>query len=425
MSTPRNSSTKTQTIRTLGVLERYFWLLDQQRPTHFTMVAEITGTASVAEWRQGLAAIQQIHPLLAVSIQLNENNAPAFVTHSGTLIPLKVVKNTNETAWVTALEHEIVQRFNSTAAPLIRAVIYEYQNQSVIALIAHHAISDGRSMTFVFRDLLNAMNGKYGIPHNMPPSMDAYTDLPENAVGQIPASEADILLFKQQPPTAGPNPQIRLMELSSELTQQVIKRSKQEGTTVHGTLCAALVLASKAWKPNPMRIQSAISLRETLGMDETSCASILGRIVPFDIDTIGSFWDIARYAKETLAGANSMQDVTAFANRFCLMLQNGLNVPGVGELVDTARASEYLISNIGVLTFGSDFGKFKLNSMWGPFAVTGYEGNQGLGVVTVNGSIRMMLTSLAHTHVKPVLELMEQILSMECALVNYVPQQSN
>jgi hypothetical protein len=70
--------------------------------------------------------------------------------------------------------------FFAWAITLVRAAIYEFENQSVIALTAHHAISDGRSLTCVLRDLLNAMNGKYASPYIMPPSIDSYTDLPEN-----------------------------------------------------------------------------------------------------------------------------------------------------------------------------------------------------------------------------------------------------
>ena len=151
----------TQTHRALGAPERMFWLLDQLRPVHFTMAAEITGIQPIANWQKALAAIQQQQPLFAVGIRFNENNAPEFVTQPGNPIPLKVVKSISETAWVAELQHDIAQRFDSSSAPLVRAALYEFENKSVITLTAHHSISDGRSMTYVLRDLLNAMNGKY------------------------------------------------------------------------------------------------------------------------------------------------------------------------------------------------------------------------------------------------------------------------
>jgi len=412
---------KTQTRRPLGGPERFFWLLDQQRPVHFTMAAELTGIQPITKWQQALAAVQQQHPLFSVCIKLNENNAPEFVIQPGLPIPLKVVKTTSENAWVAELEHDTTQRFDSTSAPLVRAAVYEFENQSVIALTAHHAISDGRSLTYVLRDLLNAMNGKHAEPYAMPLSIDSYTDLPENAVGQIPVSDEVIAAFKQ-PPAAGANPQIQLLELSKELSTQIIQRSKQEGTTVHGTLCAALALASRSWKPNPIRLYSPASARETLGTGETTCLSIAGRVVPFDMDTLGSFWDTARYSKEALMGAHSMEDISGFANFIFSVIKDGMDVEKAGNFVNTVLANEYLVSNVGSLPFDTDYGQLKLNGIWGPFTMTGYEGSQTLGIATINGSIRIAFTSMGHTEVKPVLEFMEQILSMECSPVNDLSQ---
>ena len=411
-------SMKTQTRRPLGGFERFFWLFDQQRPVHFTMVAEITGTLPVTAWENALAAVQQLHPLLSVSINLNENNAPEFVTQPGATIPLRIVKATSETAWVADLEHEAINRFHAASAPLIRAVLYEYQNKSVIALIAHHSIADGRSLSFVIRDLLNATNGKYAEPYVMPPSLDDYTDLPKNALSQFPASDADIALLSQQPQAVKTTPQILLLQLSPELSGQVIKRSKQEGTTVHGALSAALALASKAWKPQPIRLFSPSSARETLGAGETVCLSIAGRVVPFDMERMSAFWDIARYAKESLAGVSSEEEIFGFARAVFGLITGGVNAEGTAQFTDTALANEYMITNVGALPFESTFGKLKLDAIWGPITITGYMGSQTVGVTAINGSINMALTSPSHMQVKPVLEFMEQILSMECIPLN-------
>jgi hypothetical protein len=423
-NTLHDISMKTQTRRPLGGPERFFWLLDQQRPVHFTMAATVTGTQPITNWQQALAAIQQQHPLFSVCIRLNENNSPEFVTQSGNPIPLKVVKTTAENAWVAELEYDTTQRFDSTSAPLVRVAVYEFEKQSVIALTAHHAISDGRSLTYALRDLLNAMNGKYASPYVMPPSIDSYTDLPENAVNGIPVSDEVIAAFKQ-PPVAGANPQIQLLELSKELSSRIILRSKQEGTTVHGTLCAALALASRSWKPNPIRLYSPASARETLGTGETSCLSIAGRVVPFDMDTIGSFWETARYAKETLIGANSMEDISGFAHFVFSVIKDGMNVEKAGHFVNTVLANEYLVTNVGSLPFDTDYGQLKLDAIWGPFTMTGYEDSQTVGIATINGSIRIAFTSLGHIEVKPVLEFMEQILSMECIPLNSLSEEQS
>ncbi|MEN0053289.1 MAG: condensation domain-containing protein [Mucilaginibacter sp.] len=403
----------TQTRRPLGARERFFWMLDQYRPLHFTMAASVTGTQPVENWHRALAAVQQQHPLFSVAIQLNENKVPEFITQVGCPIPLKVVKTTGETAWVSELEQDMVQRFDSTSAPLVRAALYEYENQTVIALTAHHSISDGRSLTYALRDLLNALNGKYAQPYDMPPAMDLYTDLPENALNEISIPDEIVADFKHQPPAARAKPQIHLMELSKELSAQVINRSKQERATVHGALCAALELASRSWKPNPIRIYSPSSVRQALGMSDTSCVSIAARTISLDKNASRSFWETARFVKETLTGANSVEEASRIINIMFNLVKN--------HAIDTVPTSEYMMSNIGVLPFNTDYGPLQLDAVWGPFILTGYEGCQSLGVATINGSIRIALTSAGNIQVKPVLEFVEQILSMECAPVSNLP----
>jgi hypothetical protein len=258
------------------------------------------------------------------------------------------------------------------------------------------------------------MNGKYAPPHAMPPSIDTYTGLPENAISQVPVSDAVAAAFKQ-PPVAMGNPQLQLLEFSKNLSGQIIHRSKQENTTVHGTLCAALAMACKTWKQNPVRIYSAVSLRETLGMGETSCVSFAGRIIPFDTDAIGSFWDIARYAKETLAGATAMEEISGFVNLLAGLIRDGIDIEGAGHFINAALPNEYLVTNVGSLPFDTDYGQLKLDAIWGPFLPPGYDGSQTIGVATINGSIRLTLTALQHTEVKPIFEFMEQILNVECA----------
>jgi hypothetical protein len=238
-------------------------------------------------------------------------------------------------------------------------------------------------------------------------------------------SDKIIEAFKQQPPIAFPKPQIQVLALSKELSAQIIRRSKQEGTTVHGTLCAALELASRSWKPNPIRIYSPASVRETLGIDETSSFSTIGRLVSFDKDTRRSFWETARYAKEALAGLNSMENLSPFMHFIFNLIKDIDDIDKAKTITDFLLANEYGLTNVGILPLNTDYGEVKLEGIWGPFISAGYEGRQSIGVATFNGSIRLSFTSPGSASVKPVLEFMEQILSMECAAISTLPEAQN
>ena len=396
--------------RPLGARERFLWLLDQQRPVHFTMAAEITGNYASDQWLQALGMVQQQHPLLSAAIHINSDRVPEFIMQPERTIPFKVVKLSTTDAWITQLEQDAAERFNSTSAPLLRVAIYESDGSSVIALTAHHAITDGRSLSFILRDLLNAMNGEAGQIYSMPPSLDFYTEQSHNAASQIPVTDEINDIFKQQPPQAWPKPQFQVLELSKDLTSRIVERSKQERTSVHGALSAALVWASKSWNFNPVRIYSPVSVRETVGAGETTCVSITGRTVSFDSLSKSSFWDTARYAKQELTGANSLAFLTAFNQSLLEMLPTVSSSGDIDHFINTKLTHEFLLSNLGALPFPTDYGKMQLKAIWGPFLLPGSEGSQSLGVATFNGSIRLALTSLGNTEPKPTLQLLADIL---------------
>ncbi|MEN0053290.1 MAG: condensation domain-containing protein [Mucilaginibacter sp.] len=415
----------TQIRRPLGGFERVFWLLNQKRPVHFAVVAEVSGTLPVETWENALTAVQQQHPLLSVSIQLNENKAPEFVTQSTIKIPLRIVTTTSATAWITDVEQEAVNRFHAASAPLTRVVLYEYKNKTVIALWAHHAIADGRSLSYVMRDLLNATNGIYGSPYAMPPSIDDFTDLPKDTLSQFPAGDGDIALHNQAPEVLNTKMQIQLLKLPPELSRHIIQRAKEEGTTVHGAFSAALILAGNAWKPQPIRIFTPSSARETLGTAETLNLCTAGRVIPFNIETGSSFWDIARYAKQKLIGINLEDEILGFAKSISGLIQSGINAEGIEQFTDTALANEYMLTNIGVLPFSTDFGKLQLEAFWGPLTITGYKDSESVSIATIDGVIHMTLLSLGHQQVNQVLEFMEQILIMACSPMSNLKQVQN
>jgi hypothetical protein len=63
-----------------------------------------------------------------------------------------------------------------------------------------------------------------------------------------------------------------------------------------------------------------------------------------------------------------------------------------------------MVSNLGVLPFETSFGRFKLESLWGPSVFVGIEGEQMIGAATLNGAIH-----LSHTSYTPIPNLLQTI----------------
>jgi hypothetical protein len=53
---------------------------------------------------------------------------------------------------------------------------------------------------------------------------------------------------------------------------------------------------------------------------------------------------------------------------------------------------ELMVTNIQKFPFETRFGDLTLAGLWGPSAVNGFEGEQVVGIATLNGSLHMVHT---------------------------------
>jgi hypothetical protein len=47
---PFSNPTEAYLVRPVGALEEFLWLLDQSRPAHFVMAAEVSGSTTLSDW---------------------------------------------------------------------------------------------------------------------------------------------------------------------------------------------------------------------------------------------------------------------------------------------------------------------------------------------------------------------------------------
>jgi hypothetical protein len=84
------TATGPMVLRPLGSLEEFLWLIDQNRPVHFALAAQVQGPTTVERWRDALDLVQLRHPLLSVRIETNGNSRPHFRRETAARIPLRV-----------------------------------------------------------------------------------------------------------------------------------------------------------------------------------------------------------------------------------------------------------------------------------------------------------------------------------------------
>jgi Phthiocerol/phthiodiolone dimycocerosyl transferase C-terminus len=407
-------------IRSLGSLEHLFWLYDQNRFVHFAVTALISGETSPRDWRRALDRLQKRHPILSVCIGGEPGSVPSFRQADGTPIPLRIVEDEPEQRWEAEVGEELATPFNPSQAPLTRAVLIQGARDAAFMLVAHHSIADGLSLAYAIRDTLDALAGRSLRPLPWLPSQD---DMMQHDITNLSDSLAD----GQEQDQAGAltpavyrrrdnaRPTVKGLRLSPGLTSSVRDRARQEGTTVHGALCAALVLASRevfaAWREIPLRILSPINARPLLDAGE-SCGVFLGATTSvFDRHAM-DFWDIARDARIGVAANQTSENIAAQLTAFRQVVGNGAEVATVAEFGAKVFANEILLTNLGSLSFDRRFGPVTLKAMFGPAVLTGFEGQQTIGVATVNGALCLLHTS--HTPPEGLLEKTQSVLTQAC-----------
>ena len=293
--------------RPLGAFEHLFWLTDQNRSVHFALAAEVEGKTSRAAWRYALDRVQERHPLLSVRIASGDGGIPRFERVEGASLPLRLVDAASSSGFQAEIEAELAIPFDPDQAPLARAVLIHEPDEATLIFIAHHAIADGMSVAYVIRDVLSALAGERLEALPLSPSMDGLLAANEPVIqtpravrGTEDAPGGTASKYRRED---GASPSVQSLQLSQALTARLRERARQEATTVHGALVAALAVAgrtaSDAWRDIPVRIVSPINLRSNLGGGDY-CGLYAAAGASVFQPVIADFWDLARYARESV-----------------------------------------------------------------------------------------------------------------------------
>jgi NRPS condensation-like uncharacterized protein len=407
-------------VRTLGAMERLFWLMDQKHPAHLTVTAEVKGITKIESWRDALDAVQRRHPVLSTSIHRNEDGQPALYQVDASPIPLRVVDGSVQGRWELELDREMAVPFAPEQAPLIRSVLIHKPQSAVLILIAHHAIADGMALVFLIRDLLQALSGGQiealsfsSSAEELLSKLPKKEEIVQAEASQAGAPQAEPALYQEG---NGLAPRVTARKLDETLTAALKERARHEATTVQGALCAALVLAgqktSSTWRKQSVRVMSPINVRGHLGAGEACGLYLGGGMIRFQPGDSRALWELARFAKKEISPSQTFQSLSASLHGLEAIMTQDMDVETAAQIAAGAFARDLMVSNLGQMPYESEFGGLKLEAVWGPTALQGLDGEQNVGIATTNGAIRLLHAS--YSLIPHLLENTELILRAAC-----------
>ncbi|SEI45443.1 Condensation domain-containing protein [Dyadobacter koreensis] len=397
--------------RTLGAFEKTFWLLDQIDSKDFALAADISGTQPVEKWKNAISIAQRRHPNLSVKIVMDELSRPTLQHVENITIPLRVVDiQQDDYRWEQEVEKELSIRFDTKEGPLLRVVLVQKLSSTVLILVANHSVADGTSLNFLVRDILLAVNGKPLAELNPQVSNDQTLglseDLPAQTAETVPELKMKSDIVK---------PLVSSLRISENITRNITESARKENTTVHGALCAAVLLASRKmraeWTEARMELVSPICTRTALGLDDNFGLNITTQSVFFEQQEI-SFWDLARLAKAGLEGTGSAEYVTGYLSFFRDIVFGHNDIQQMIDVLKTAFNHHVMVTNLVKVKYNTDFESMKLKALYGPMVRSGKGQEQTIGALTTNGSL--CLTNTSDTPIPGLLAEMEKILQDAC-----------
>jgi NRPS condensation-like uncharacterized protein len=221
------------------------------------MVARIKGDVTEAMLKQAVAKVQQRHALLRVRIKEDDELTPWFTSEGVQEIPIEIVPRRTATDWMSiyAKAARIPYEFNTR--PAIRFILVQSPGASDLIILCHHIICDGMSLAYLARDLmLHLGDPSRGVEVLSAPKPITLDNLPREVspsslvkffINRIKRKWADeVVYFDQEDYEAlteaywdNFHHRILTIELSEEVTSDLVARCRSEAITVNSAITAA------------------------------------------------------------------------------------------------------------------------------------------------------------------------------------------
>ncbi|HUV25980.1 MAG TPA: condensation domain-containing protein [Anaerolineales bacterium] len=360
------------------------------------------------------------HTLLNCHVKTDGENKVWYVTDKKLLPEVNTPKSKNINE---LLINELKHRFDLDKGPLIRFTLLN-QTETTLIINCHHAICDGMSLIYLFKDIMRILSGKdIKIEQKMPVFLE-----PENIPQRVgtPISRFFISLTNKKwskEPISFSNqlyqevhtdfwkeckPQIISFKFSKEETANIVSQCKHHHVSVNSGLVTAFLYAEKqlfGQKDYSSKVLVTTNLRTHLkNQPGESMGYFISTVRPnLEYSEKKTFWENAQIFHNKIKrllekDLFKSQLISLFTPNFLDVMM--LNFFGQREDKLAKRMikksgmdkinSTFTIANLGRIEIADNLEMLKIKTLFGPMAISNAM-EKYIGVLTINDELHFSI----------------------------------
>ena len=392
------------------------------RSTHANVVmyGVFETTISKDALEKAVLLLSDKHKLLNCHINTDKENKAYYVIDKKLSPEINTSKSKNINKILT---NELKHRFDLEKGPLIRFTLLN-QKETTLIINCHHAICDGMSLVYLFKDITKILSEKsIKIEQKMPVFLEL-ENIPQRVGNPISRFFIGLMNKKCSKETIsfsdqlsrevhtdfwkGYKPQIIQFKFSKEETANILSQCKQNNVSVNSGLVAAILYAENqvfGKKDNSSKVIVTDNLRTHLkNQPGESLGYFVSTLRPHLVyNEKKAFWENAQIFHkkiERLLEKDILKNqvVDLFSPKLLDMVM--LNLFGkrddklAKKIIKKAgmykNYATFTIANLGLIKPDDDSKKLKLKELFGPFAVSDAM-EKYISVLTINNELHFSI----------------------------------
>jgi len=381
--------------RKLGPHETYYAAAQEEGMLLDVNVVHVEPALEPRLLNQALALVQARHPLLRVQI-VEENAVLSFAERPGApSVPLTTIAWGGEAHLDQQIEDVFSSRLDTATGPLWKVILVRdsARDRCVVLLALHHAIVDGAACMTIIDELLTACGqleagtdpGVSPLP--LPPAVEQLLAprgrflrprvFVKKIVRRLHKPPNALVPFDRPAPPRERRTRLLCRSLSREATITLRRACRAEAATVHGALCAAMMLTAyemlRPVQENPMVVcASSVSLRRYChpGVDRQVGCFISRLESGFRMDESVSFWPLARHISRDVHRRRERRE-PAERRLWRTDQKPGSHAAARRAIRDTlaedqnhGRSSAVAVSNRGPFDLPDTYGRYRITGIY-------------------------------------------------------------